>query len=63
MAVRKPITTVIEIPPKRPTQQRTVERCSALPWGLKWLAPRLSAVAYRSIASGIGRDTQSAFVD
>ena len=110
MALRKPITTVIEIHPMAPTQPRTGEpcngcgvcclafpcplgmvlslkrmgRCSALrwsdtdkrylcgaisdarstlPWGLKWLAPRLSQVARRWIASGIGCDTKSAFID
>lgn len=36
---------------------------SALPWGLKWLAPRLSRVARRWIASGIGCDTRSQFLD
>ncbi len=36
---------------------------SALPWGLKWLAPRLSRVARRWVASGIGCDTRSANID
>ncbi|MFM8756356.1 MAG: hypothetical protein ACKODU_04940 [Limnohabitans sp.] len=39
------------------------EPASTLPWGLKWLAPRLSAVARRWIASGIGCDTTSRFID
>ena len=110
MALRKPITTTIEIHPLAPAQPRTGEpcngcgvcclafpcplgmvlslkrmgRCSALrwsdaerrylcgaisdasstlPWGLKWLAPRLSQVARRWVASGIGCDTKSAFID
>jgi len=36
---------------------------STLPWGLKWLAPRLSLLARRWIASGIGCDTKSTFID
>lgn len=110
MALRKPISTVIEIHPMAPQQPRTGEpcngcgvcclafpcplgtvlslkrmgRCKALRWsddqrrylcgaisdprstlppGLKWLAPRLSRLARRWIASGIGCDTKSVFVD
>jgi hypothetical protein len=36
---------------------------STLPWGLKWLAPQLSRLARRWIASGIGCDTKSTFID
>ena len=36
---------------------------STLPWGLKWLAPQLSRLARRWIASGIGCDTRSAYID
>jgi hypothetical protein len=39
------------------------DAASTLPRGLKWLAPRLSVLARRWIASGIGCDTTSRFID